>query len=47
VPLRRSFGRSQVTNGGVSLRTRVEDLAHQLTTAAAVVWIIPFFLIPF
>jgi spermidine/putrescine transport system permease protein len=47
VPLSRSFGRSRVANGGVSLRTRVEDLAHQLTTAAAVVWIIPFFLIPF
>jgi spermidine/putrescine transport system permease protein len=38
---------AQVNRDRVSLRTRVEDLAHPLTTGLAVLWIIPFFLVPF
>jgi ABC-type spermidine/putrescine transport system permease subunit I len=30
-----------------SIKTRIEDLAHQITATVAIVWIIPFFLIPF
>jgi spermidine/putrescine transport system permease protein len=37
----------QAADGHVSVRTRIEDLAHQLTTGLAILWIIPFFVIPF
>jgi spermidine/putrescine transport system permease protein len=46
VPSNPEPGRADV-QGTASIRTRVEDLAHQITTTVAVVWIIPFFLVPF
>jgi spermidine/putrescine transport system permease protein len=47
VPPSSGSGRASDAQGKASIRTQVEDFAHQLTATVAIVWVIPFFLIPF